>query len=399
MKTISGRIRCDAACRYVILVIAAVLLAVGCGRVQSQDRTDGARETGNGQTARATFAGGCFWCMEPPFEKLDGVHAVISGYTGGHVKDPTYRQVSSGGTGHLEVVQVRYNPSEVSYKKLLSIFWRQINPTDDGGQFVDRGHQYTTRIFYHSERQKTLAETSRTRLENAGVFEAPIVTEISPAETFYRAEAYHQDYYRKKPRRYSNYRQASGRDQFLQSAWSGHEEFTFFPENESTTSTSRSTSRQHMYETPSESNLKERLTDLQYRVTQQDGTEPPYDNRYWDNKEPGIYVDVVSGEPLFSSTHKFKSGTGWPSFYKPLVEDHIVTKPDHSTGTVRTEVRSKHGDSHLGHVFRDGPEPTGKRYCINSAALEFIPADQLDERGYERFVHLFESTAGSSDDE
>jgi peptide methionine sulfoxide reductase msrA/msrB len=173
----------------------------------------------NSKTELATFAGGCFWCMESPFEKLEGVISVISGYTGGTEKNPTYKEVSSGGTGHLEAVQITYDPGKVSYEKLLKVFWRQINPTDSGGQFVDRGKQYTTAIFYHSSKQKELAERSKAGLEQSGKFTMKIVTPIRKAGPFYKAEEYHQDYYRVNPFRYRFYRYNSGRDQYLKKIW------------------------------------------------------------------------------------------------------------------------------------------------------------------------------------
>ena len=168
---------------------------------------------------RAIFAGGCFWCMEPPFEKLDGVSAVISGFTGGHLANPTYEQVTAGGTGHVEAVEVHYDPQRVSYQQLLYVFWRQINPTDDGGQFIDRGDHYRSAIFYLSEEQQLLAEESRAELAESGIFSNPIVTRILPAAPFYPAEEYHQDYYKKNPLRYRYYRSNSGRDRFLDRIW------------------------------------------------------------------------------------------------------------------------------------------------------------------------------------
>jgi peptide methionine sulfoxide reductase msrA/msrB len=341
-----------------------------------------------GGMEKATFAGGCFWCMEPPFEKLEGVSDVVSGYTGGTGDNPTYDDY--GKKGHIEVIQITYDPSKISYAELLDVFWRQIDPTDPGGQFVDRGPYYRSAIFYHNAMQKQMAEESRRALDASGRFKKSIVTEVIEAAKFYPAEEYHQDYYKKNPLRYKYYRRNSGRDQFLKKTW-GDEMMSDKPNmSDESNMSDKSKAMSSSYTRPSDEELKKRLTPLQYKVTQQDGTERPFQNEYWDNKEAGIYVDIVSGEPLFSSLDKYRSGTGWPSFTKPLESDNIVKKEDRSLFTVRTEVRSKHADSHLGHVFDDGPEPTGLRYCMNSASLRFIPVRDLEKEGYGEYLELFE---------
>ncbi|MGG0571459.1 peptide-methionine (S)-S-oxide reductase MsrA [Priestia megaterium] len=311
----------------------------------------------------ATFAGGCFWCMVKPFDEQPGIIKVVSGYTGGHKENPTYKEVCSETTGHYEAVQITFDPEVFPYEKLLELYWPQIDPTDAGGQFADRGDSYRTAIFYHNEHQKTLAEESKQQLEASGRFSEPIATQILPAKPFYEAEEYHQGYYKKNKFRYAMYRRGSGRDRFIKENWKD------FGRDEQ---------------------LKTTLTPIQYEVTQNDATEPPFRNEFWDHTEDGIYVDIVSGEPLFSSTDKYDAGCGWPSFTKAINKDEVKENMDVSHNMVRTEVRSKTANSHLGHLFADGPQDAGGlRYCINSAALRFVPKEDLEKEGYGEYAVLF----------
>lgn len=328
-------------------------------------RVSGSAEQEVSMYKEAVFAGGCFWCTEAAFESIDGVEKAESGYMGGNVEKPSYEEVAGGNTGHREVVRIVYDPDKVPYEKLLNVFWQSIDPTDEGGQFADRGEQYKTAIFYYDDEQKRIAEKSKSELEKSGKFEKKIATEILKAGSFYKAEEYHQDYSRKEPERYKQYKKGSGREEYIKETWQvpvcginiGKEA------------------------------LKDKLTPLQYKVTQEAGTERPFDNEYWDNEREGIYVDIVSGEPLFSSKDKFKSGTGWPSFTKPIASGRVTEKEDNSLLMKRTEVKSSKTGAHLGHVFDDGPGPDGKRYCINSAAPKFIPEEDIEKEGYDKEMY------------
>ncbi|ANS73407.1 methionine sulfoxide reductase [Paenibacillus yonginensis] len=310
----------------------------------------------------ATFAGGCFWCMVKPFDQLPGIISIVSGYTGGHTDNPTYEEVGMETTGHAEAVQIVFNPEIFPYERLLDIYWQLIDPTDSGGQFMDRGASYRTAIFTHNEDQRLKAEASKQALEASGRFKGKIVTEIVPAGPFYRAEEVHQNYHNTHRNDYNLYYEASGREAFTEKHWRSAKDLE---------------------------RLRRQLTPLQFEVTQHGASEPAYDNAFWNNTREGLYVDVINGDPLFSSMDQFDAGTGRPNFSQPLNEGLIRKEADYSGGQVKVVLKSRLSGARLGYWGRSEVSPTGFQFEVNSAALRFIPKEDLEEAGYGAYASLF----------
>jgi peptide methionine sulfoxide reductase msrA/msrB len=353
------------------------------------DSPDSSQQTKNFDAARKTalVAGGCFWCVESDLEKLPGVREAVSGYAGGTSENPRYENYAAG--GHREVVEVQYDESVLSFRELVIYTIKHMDPTDGEGSFGDRGASYAPALYYENETEKEIIKSVLQEIEKRGVYKKPLAVAVLERPRFWPAEGYHQGYYKgESASHYSSYRTASGRDKFIEKNW-GDDTDSDLPRVETNSPGESSTggASWRNFTRPADADLQERLTPLQYKVTQEEGTEPAFQNEYWDNKEPGIYVDAVSGEPLFLSKDKYDSGTGWPSFTKPINPNVIAEHADRKLWQTRTEVRSAIADSHLGHVFPDGPaEAGGMRYCLNSAALRFIPEDKMEEAGYGEFL-------------
>jgi len=336
--------------------------------------------------ATITLAGGCFWCIEGALQGTKGVVDAVSGYAGGDSADAQYLTVSSGKTSHREAVQVTYDTSVLTTEQLLNKFWASIDPTDAGGQFADRGPQYTTAIYYHTDEQKKIAEESKRALGESGLLAKPVVTDILPYTTFFPAEEYHQDFFIKSADHYEQYKKGSGREDFVEETWARDAAKEYFEEQEHSTTTARG---DYEYTDEEIQEKLKHLDPLAYHVVAESGTESPFNNAYWNNKAAGIYVDVVTGKPLFSSTHKYDSGTGWPSFWRTIDDDSVTLHEDNSLSTTRTEIQSDGG--HVGHVFDDGPVAEGgKRFCTNSASLRFVPKEDMEKEGYGAYLYLFE---------
>lgn len=316
------------------------------------------------------FAGGCFWGTEHFFQQIRGVVGTEVGYANGNTQNPTYEEVVSHTTGFAETVKVKYDPEQVDLKLLIDLYFKTIDPTSKDQQGNDRGNQYRTGIYFKDENDEAVVKGEVEKL--AKNYTKPVVVETVALKNFYRAEDYHQDYLDKNPGGYCHIE--PGLFEMAKKA-------NPLPKDEPKVK----------YEKQEKKVLKEKLTAEQYNVTQENGTERPFQNEYWNETREGIYVDITTGEPLFISTDKFESGCGWPSFSKPITKKLIDEKLDKSQGMTRVEVRSKTGDAHLGHVFTDGPEDKGGlRYCINSASLKFIPKADMQKKGYGEYIPLLD---------
>ncbi len=307
------------------------------------------------------LAGGCFWGVEEYMSRIAGVYDATSGYANGNTENPKYEEVIYDNTGHAETVRVVYDPEQVTLDELLERFFRVVDPTSLNKQGNDVGTQYRSGVYYTSETDKAVVDKALETLQLS--YDKPIVVESLMLENFYDAEEYHQDYLRKNVNGYCHIDLSKATEEVV---IDGSD-----------------------YIAPSKDELEDTLSKLEFNVTQNSSTETAFSSELNDNYDVGIYVDIVTGEPLFLSKDKFDSGTGWPSFTKPIVSDVIVEDTKNASVFFGTEVKSRSGLSHLGHVFNDGPENAGGlRYCINGAALKFVAYNDMVSEGYGYLQHL-----------
>ncbi len=341
--------------KHLILMIAAMALVTGLASLTAKARA--------ADLKNIYFAGGCFWGVEEYFSRIPGVSDVTSGYANGNTENPTYQEVCTGKTGYAETVRITYDPERVSLETLTRQFFKIINPISLNRQGNDRGSQYRTGLYYADAADKPVLE--KVWKEVQANYSQPLAVELLPLKNYALAEDYHQDYLKKNPGGYC------------------HINFDSLKDIEVVPAKPLSSLDARNYARPTDEELKKRLTPEEYNVTQNKGTERAFSGKYWEHDAPGIYVDVATGEPLFSSADKFSSACGWPSFTQPIAPELVTEHRDRSFGMIRTEVRSRVGESHLGHVFNDGPKDRGGlRYCINSVAIRFIPYDDMEKQGY-----------------
>ncbi|MDU8924246.1 peptide-methionine (R)-S-oxide reductase MsrB [Pasteurellaceae bacterium LIM206] len=348
-----------------LICAAAAVLSVPLTAAWASDAKNDLRNKEGNMTMKSPenlkqiyLAGGCFWGLEAYMERIYGVENAESGYANGRSEKTSYAMI--GITDHAETVKITYDSNKISLDKLLKYYFQVVDPTSVNKQGNDRGRQYRTGIYYQNEADKTIALDEIK--EQQKKYKDPIRVEVEPLRNYTAAEEYHQDYLSKNPNGYCHIDLTQADNIIID---------------------------EKDYPKLSDEELKAKLTPLQYSVTQKKNTEISFSNEYWDNHAPGIYVDITTGEPLFSSRDKYDSGCGWPSFTKPITKDVVTYAEDRSFNMLRTEVLSRSGKAHLGHVFDDGPKDKGGlRYCINSAAIRFIPLEKMEQEHYGYLINL-----------